>query len=122
MVPTFGKGKMFLRVFLLKPVTCKHHLAVALAAAQPEAGGCGRGKGLGPGRLWMLQHHVAISKQWHPMKLLVMPGGQAGEGTSWSGVSMAGEMGAAVMSKTDQDELQELRGGGEGRAAQVRST
>lgn len=70
----------------------------------------------------MLQHHVAISKQWHPMKLLVTPGGQAGVGTSWSEVSMAGEMGAAVMSKTDQDELQELRGGGEGRAAQVRST
>lgn len=56
------------------------------------------------------------------MKLLLTCGGQAGVGASWSEASTAGGMGVAVvwqpgMSKMDHDELQELRGGGEGRAA-----
>ncbi|GAB0188862.1 melanopsin-like [Grus japonensis] len=57
------------------------------------------------------------------MKLLHLHGGQAGAGASRAEVSMAGETGAAViwqpgMSTMDQDELQELEGGAEGRAAQ----
>ena len=60
------------------------------------------------------------------MQLLLKRGGQAGVEASWSEASMAGEMGTAViwqprMSKMDQDELQELKGGREGRAAQVKS-
>lgn len=60
------------------------------------------------------------------MKLLLTCGGQAGVGASWAEASTAGGMGVAVvwqpgMSKMDHDELQELRGGGEGRAAQVKS-
>lgn len=75
----------------------------------------------------VLQHRVAISKQWHPVKSLLMCGGQAGVGASQSEASMAGETGAAVvwklgMSRMGQDELLELKGGRERRAAQVKST
>lgn len=109
------KGK---DISLCAPVKTSN-VAVVLAAAQPEAWGRGSRKGLGPGRQWVLQHRVAISKQWHPMKCLLMHGRQAGAGASQSEASMAGETGAVViwklgMSKMGQDELQELKGGKEG--------
>lgn len=59
------------------------------------------------------------------MKLLLIHDGQGGAGASWSEASLTGGMGAAVvwqphMRKTDQDDLQELKGGREGRPSGVK--